>query len=92
MIYSRSFLSFSKKKEEALKFLYENTNDEQVSSILEVNGLQEKIDENEFYSSNAYIKEFSRFPKEDEVLFFPFSSFIITDIEDGEEEKIEKKC
>ena len=29
---------------------------------------------------NAYIKEFSRFPSEEEVLFFPFSSFEVTKI------------
>ena len=91
LIYSRSFLSFSKKKEQALKFLSENTNNELVSCIFEVNGLEGVEDENEFYSSNADIKEFSRFPKEDEVLFFPFSSFIITDIEDGVEENDKKQ-
>ena len=91
LIYSRSFLSFSKKKEQALKFLSENTNNELVSCIFEVNGLKGVEDENEFYSSNADIKEISRFPKEEEVLFFPFSSFIITEIEDGVEENDKKQ-
>ena len=87
LVYSRGFLSFSKKKERALKFLKENTNNELVSCIFEVNGLEADIDEKEFYSSNADIMEFSKFPKEEEVLFFPFSSFMITNIEDSEEEK-----
>ena len=90
LIYSRSFLSFSKNKDQALKFLRENTNNEDYSCILEVNGLQGEIDENEFFSSNAEIWDISRIPKEEEVLFFPFSSFIITDIDDGKEEKGEK--
>ena len=91
LIYSRSFLSFSKDKEKALNFLRENTNNELVSCIFVVNGLRGVEEENEFYSSNADIEEISRFPGEKEVLFFPFSSFIITDIEDDEVEKNNQK-
>ena len=91
LVYSRAFLSFSKEKKQALNFLSENTDNELVSCIFEVNGLRGVEDENEFYSSNADIKEFSRFPKEEEVLFFPFSSFIITEIEDGVEENDKKQ-
>lgn len=36
--------------------------------------------------SNAYIKEFSEYEHEEEVLFFPFSSFEVVKIKDKEEE------
>ena len=95
LVYSRAFLSFSKNKDQALKFLKENKNEDLVSCIFEVNGLEEEnkeiIDENETFSSNAEIKDFSRFKNEDEVLFFPFSSFIISEIEDSKEKNIEVK-
>jgi hypothetical protein len=89
LVYSRAFLSFSKKKESALRFL--RTDDNLVPCILEVNGLDESIKENEFYSSNAEISKFSVFPGEEEILFFPFSSFIFTQIVDDIEEKKDKK-
>ena len=96
MVYSRAFLSFSKIKDQALRFLKKSTDEKLVSCIFEVKPLDEEPvkknnDENEYYSSNAEIKNFSRFPTEDEVLFFPFSSFIITEIEDSVEKNIKVK-
>ena len=41
------------------------------------------------HQSNANIQNFSIFPKEKEILFFPGSSFIIKDIKDIEDNKIE---
>ena len=38
----------------------------------------------EEFVSNAYIKDFSKFKDEDEVLFFPFSSFEVYKIENKE--------
>ena len=75
--YFKSFKSFSKKKKIAMKFMKNATQD--CSLLLFIVGTNNI--EGEFIS-NAYIKDFSQFAKEDEVLFFPFSSFEVEKIED----------
>jgi hypothetical protein len=46
---------------------------------------------NNLHESNADIQNISFFPDEKEILFFPGSSFIITNIEDIGDNKIEIK-
>ena len=91
ILYFRSFQSFSLLREKAIGFMNKSTppyNHIKVLFIVQPSNLinisanifnQELEYENEFLS-NAYIREFSNFPNEEEVLFFPFSSFGVTKI------------
>ena len=78
LIYSRCFLSFSKKKETAFSFLYKSDSENIISILLVINS----IVNNETYASNANVKDFSFYEGEEEVLFFPYSSFIVESIEE----------
>ena len=71
LVYSRSFLSFSKDKEKAIGFLKKGNNYlTPVMFIVNATKLEES------FASNADIEQYSFF-EEKEVLFFPFSSFIV---------------
>jgi len=93
ILYFRGFQSFSLLKELAIVFMNKSTipngyikvlflvkpfNANQISSNL-INQEIENENTHEFLS-NAYIRDFSRFPNEEEVLFFPFSSFEVSKI------------
>jgi hypothetical protein len=80
-IYSRTFLSFSIKEKKAEGFLQKVSEKSKLIPIKLI--IRPKI-EGEIFSSNANIKEFSIYSDEEEILFFPLSSFII-------DEKIEEK-
>ena len=68
--YFKSFKSFSKSRQIAESFMKNLTEDTTfVFFVVDKNNIEEE------FISNAYIKEFSKFEYEDEVLFFPFSSF-----------------
>ena len=73
--YFKSFKSFSKKRKKAEKFMRNEPDSMPLLFIVKNNHV-----EGEFIS-NAYIKDISEFPDEDEVLFFPFSSFEVEKIE-----------
>ena len=79
--YFKAFKSFSKKKEQAEKFINKAKKNKNENATLIMFIINESNIEEEFIS-NAYIKEYSAYKKEDEVLFFPFSSFEIENIED----------
>ena len=85
IVYSRSFLSFSENFEVA-KFFYVKSlpNDNTEKIIYEI----EKIKENENIDPNTFsycsIKQFSEIDNEEEVLFFPFSCFEVTEIKNEE--------
>ena len=66
LFYSRAFLSFSKRKDVAMGF-NGNVLLELQLDYLNLNDIQ----------SNSNIKKFSRFSEEEEILFYPFSSFSI---------------
>ena len=73
IIFSKSFISFSKSKQEAENFYNGNKN-----AMLIVQKDKKRI----FYLvTHADIEELSAFQKEEEVLFFPFSAFGIDNIE-----------
>ena len=77
--YFKSFKSFSKKKEKAKSFMKNPGNDStRLLFIVDTSHIEEE------FVSNAYIKDFSEFKDEDEVLFFPFSSFEVYKIENKE--------
>ena len=75
IIFSKSFLSFSKQIKIALNFASNpNKNSRKVLFILEIeNNKDDNI--NYILSTYADIKKFSLFKNEEEVLFFPYSSF-----------------
>ena len=85
IVFSKAFLSFSEDKEEAIKFCGntdENKNKIGCLYILQNNNINLK-------ESNGDIHNFSAFPNEKEILFFPGSSFIISKIKDINDNKIE---
>ena len=71
LIYSRTFLSFSLNEDIAKKFI---KNKEGYSSVLF------EVLNNEKNNSNAILSSFSDLQEEEEILFFPFSSFLIKEI------------
>ena len=79
--YLRAFKSFSKNRKISEQFIRESSEDSTgLLFILLVDNNDINIEED--FKSNAYIKEFSKYQVEDEVLFFPFSSFEVVKIED----------
>ena len=78
MVFSKSFLSFSKDENEAKEFL---NNTDCYKNYFKVMLILEK-DDNLGYNLTTHgdIEKISFYPKEKEVLFFPFSSFEIKDL------------
>ena len=74
VVFSKAFLSFSEDKEEAIKFCG-NTDENKIGCLYILQNKNINLKE-----SNADIHNFSVFPKEKEILFFPGSSFIIFSI------------
>ena len=73
LIYSRTYLSFSKNKNVSLGFIRNINGTKKVLFQLK-NNLGSKI------ISNAHLYNISAIPNEDEILFFPFSAFLIENI------------
>ena len=90
IVFSKSYLSFSKDIEIALKHLNKNNDNdnENLSKVLFIIEKDDKIDYS--LSTHCDIEKISIYPNEKEVLFFPFSSFEIQDINEREynDEKI----
>ena len=83
VVFSKAFLSFSEDKESAKEFLGESDNKKiGCLYILENNNIN-------LHQSNANIQNFSIFPNEKEIIFFPGSSFIIKNIKYIEDNQIE---
>lgn len=81
ILYMKPFQSFSKNRSEAEVFMEDRGRniDENYTKVLFI--IQRNENElNEELFSNAYIKDYSEYPKEDEVLFFPFSTFGIKEL------------
>ena len=78
LIYSRAYLSFSKSKDISLGFIKDINNTKKIL-------FQLKNKPNIKTLSNADVYNISAFPDESEILFFPFSAFLIENIieEDG---------
>ena len=74
-LFSKAFISFSKKKEEAEKFIYNCHK----NTLLIISNPPEK---NEIFAQ-ADIQSLSRFQTEEEVLFFPFAIFGIENFTKG---------
>ena len=91
IVFSKVFLSFSKNKSTAKEFLEQIQLPNGFSKVL-FNIKKKENYNNLKLSTHAYIKNVSYFPKEEEVLFFPFSSFEVKSIEPDifNNEKIKK--
>ena len=85
IIYSTSFLSFSTddKISEKLSSRRESS-PENSEVIIKLNPLKEE-DEYQIMKTNASLREISYYHQENEVLFFPFSSFELVNVEEYSE-------
>ena len=75
IVFSKTFLSFTKDKKIAEDFLDLGKNNGELTNVLFILKNEEKLDH--ISSTHADIENISFFPDEKEVLFFPFSSFEI---------------
>ena len=69
ILYFKPYQSFTKKKSEAIKFMKKATKKDDNTKVLFIINKRENPLKDEFFS-NAFIKDYSRYPSEDEVLFF----------------------
>ena len=74
ILYMKPFQSFTLIKEVALSFMNRESPKENEKKVIFVIPKNER-NFNEELLSNAYIKDYSAYKAEDEVLFFPFSCF-----------------
>ena len=82
IIYSTSFLSFSTDDKIAEKLGERRESSiENKTVIIKLNALNERY-EDEIMKTNAFLNQISAFHNENEVLFFPFSSFELLDVKD----------
>ena len=90
IVFSKSFLSFTKKKSIAENFL-----SNKIKNLSEVLFILEKDDNLDYnLSTHGDIEKISYFSNEKEVLFFPFSSFEIKELKEiniGNEKRYEMK-
>ena len=78
IVFSRSFLSFSKERSLAEKFLNGSNSIKGLSKVLYIIEKDDSIGYS--LATHGDLEKISYFPKEKEVLFFPFSSFEIKSI------------
>ena len=78
IVFSKSFLSFSKDKNVAVQFLKDENKNKNISKVLFILEKDDNIGYN--LSTHGDIEKISFYPNEKEVLFFPFSSFEIKNI------------
>ena len=83
VVFSKAFLSFSEDKKKAEGFIGQSDNTK-IGCLYILENKNANLHE-----SNADIQYFSVFPKEKEILFFPGSSFIIKNIKNTKNDKIE---
>ena len=79
IVFSKPFLSFTKEREVAIRFISPNYNNN-LTNVLFVLEKDNNIGYN--LSTHCDLENLSYFPGEKEVLFFPFSSFEIKDIKE----------
>ena len=85
IVFSKSFLSFSKDKLQAEKFLNMKNIDKNLSKVLFIIEKDEIMDYS--LSTHSDIENISKYPSEKEVLFFPYSSFEIKEIKQNKKSK-----
>ena len=80
IVFSKSFLSFTKDEKVAEKYINKINDDKNLSKVLYIIEKDDKL--NYDLSTHSDIENISRYPGEKEVLFFPFSSFEIKDLKE----------
>ena len=80
IVFSKSFLSFTKDRNIASKYLNFKNENNNLFKVLYILEKDDNIDYN--LSTHGDIENLSCFPNEKEVLFFPFSTFEIKDIKE----------
>ena len=80
IVFSKSFLSFSKVRSAAEEFLKDENKNKNISKVLFILEKDDNIGYN--LSTHCDIEDISFYPNEREVLFFPFSSFEIKSIKE----------
>ena len=85
ILFSKQFLSFSKKQNIAEGFLNENSTDEKLTKVMFTLEYDDKYKLDYNLSTHSDINQFSFMNEEEEVLFFPFSSFKVEKIEENKE-------
>ena len=80
IVFSKSFLSFTKDRNIATKYLNFKNENNNLFKVLYILEKDDNIDYN--LSTHGDIENLSCFPNEKEVLFFPFSTFEIKDIKE----------
>ena len=80
IVFAKTFFSFSKDKKIAEKYIKKENKNEKLKKVLYILEKDDKIDYS--LSTHSDIENISIYPYEKEVLFFPFSSFEIQDIQD----------
>ena len=78
VVFSRTFLSFSKKREKAEEFLKKKNDNNNLSKALFILKENKNIDYD--LATHCDIEEISVYPDEKEVLFLPFSPFEVLDV------------
>ena len=81
--YFKPYQSFSMKKEVAVRFMKKAEKKNNFTKVIFKINKRENVLKEELFS-NAYIKDFSKYKSEDEVLFFPYSCFEIVKIKEKE--------
>ena len=80
IVFSKSFLSFTKDRNIVTKYLNFKNENNNLFKVLYILEKDDNIDYN--LSTHGDIENLSCFPNEKEVLFFPFSTFEIKDIKE----------
>ena len=80
IVFSKSFLSFSKKRSVAEFFFHLGQDNKKYSRVLFILEKNDKVEYS--LATHGDIEKISFYPDEREVLFFPFSSFEIKDIKE----------
>jgi len=90
IVFCRSFLSFTKKKSVAVYFLGFRNKNKNLTKVLFILEKDDSLGYN--LATHGDIEKISFLPSEEEVLFFPFSSFAINDIKENVTNNNEKIC
>ena len=94
IFFCKAFLSFSKIKSKTYKFLNINKqkiNENKIPVLFVVNNFEKNFNFSDPISSNADLTNLSYFPEEQEVLFFPFSSFTVEKLAEEKRDNINIK-
>ena len=94
IFFCKAFLSFSKNKTKTYEFLNKNKqkiNENKIPVLFIVNNFEKNFNFSDPISSNADLTHLSFYPKEQEVLFFPFSSFTVEKLTDEKINNVDVK-